>query len=355
MMMRLTWAKAAIKGSSCIEEPSCVDVALDLPLLALAALEPEQERVVSEHAARCPWCAQQLAAYTSVEQTLRAYFHMPAEPPRRLTVEDIERARERAEAREAAGTGFPPPAGAPYDIATWVEEDTPFNMPAEPPPWLTVEDTERAYIPQQAARAPLFLPNPLSVSYGPRDTATWAEERDSFSVTQALLRAYAHIRRAPGSVRAYRLAHDEVVAYLDRPMSERQRMRLLFVLGLGHTATEEYDLAIAALDVALDLALRIHDLAAFAECVYLCGAIYDTMTLGSLALEHYAMALEALNRPAWPEHEPVDTAFIMTVQRAHQEANMRHVRSPSLHPETRPSDPTQRSITWLSHHQRSPE
>lgn len=344
MMMRLTWAKAAIKGSSCIEEPSCVDVALDLPLLALAALEPEQERVVSEHAARCPWCAQQLAAYTSVEQTLRAYFHIPAEPARRLTVEDIERARERAEAQEtAAGSPFPLlPTGTPHDIATWVEEDTSFSMPAEPLRRLPVEDIECAYTRQQDAHASMFIPNPLSISCVPQDAATWPEDEYSSSVAAALTRAYMHIRRAPGSVQAYRLAHDEVVAYLDRPMSACQRMRLLFVLGVGHTATEEYELAIAALDTVLDLALHIQDLGAFAESAYLCGAIYDTMALGPLALEHYDLALEALSRPARPADEPVDAAFVMSIQRAHQEASMRHSHS-------------HRSITWLAHHRQSVE
>lgn len=353
------------KDPSTVKTPSCRDVALELPLLALAALEPERERTVRDHVTHCPRCAERLAAYTAVKQAVHAYFSVPLTPSRLLTVEDIERAYEQ-EQHNAAGRTCPlPPLTmadtlcVPADPMTRAEVDQSFNAPPAsppPPPWLTVEVIERASAQERDERLPLspwhHAPsNLLSSLRVAHDSATQAERHYSFIVAEALMDAYEHIRRTPTSVPAYRRAHDVVVVYLDQPMSDRQRMRLFFILGLAHTATEHYDLALAALEVVLDLAFHLRDMRAVADCAYLCGAIYDTLRRDDLALAHYDLALEALTQPGAPARatteEPTDLALITIIRLAHQEASMRHFHPPSVFGTPQSSNFPLSDVIWL--------
>lgn len=292
-----------------IAEVSCPDVIEDLPLLAFAVLEPEREREVENHAARCEWCARQVALYATITEKLRTAFRAPPQPPRLLTAEDIERAYEREMEQEAA-----------------------------------------------MKTSPAATASPTRMTY---DIATQSGEDHSVIVAKALIHAYGHIRQAPGTVSAYQRAHDDMMIYLDWPMSEWQRMQLHFVLGMRYTATEEYARALEALDTALDLALRLTDLRTFAECAYLCGAIYDTLALGTLALEHYDMALDAMNLLDEPAEGtrggPDDATFIMTVQLAHQEASMRHLHTQAIPQESLPPDFPHGSLTWLTHRRQPAE
>ena len=355
------------KGTSTVKTPSCMDVALELPLLAFAALEPERERTVCDHVTHCPRCAEQLAAYRAVKQAVHAYFSAPLAPSRLLTMEDIERAYEQEEQNAAGRTcPLPPltvvdPLCVPSDATTRAEEEQSFSAPpASPtPPWLpTTEDSERAYEMERDERVSLSArhhapANPLSSLRVAHDSATQAERQYSFIVAEALIDAYEHIRCAPTSVLAYRHAHDAVVVYLDQPMSDRQRMRLFFILGLAHTAIEQYDLALAALEVVLDLAFHLRDTRAVTDCAYLCGAIYDTLKSDDLALAHYDLALEALNQRKGPARdnteEPADPALITIIRLAHQKATMRHFHPHTLYDTTHSSDFPHNGVIWLTY------
>src|SRR5262249_39172429 len=111
----------------------------------------------------------------------------------------------------------------------------------------------------------------------PDDAVSRIEPPYSLIVGEALTRAYSAVAGAPAQIDAYRLAQISVFPYLPLPMSERQRMRIFYILGMAYVATDDLLPALGCLYEAMEVALRLNDLGACAECAYLVAAIMSSL------------------------------------------------------------------------------
>lgn len=134
-----------------------------------------------------------------------------------------------------------------------------------------------------------------SNSLNSADAPEWSREADySPTVAAALRGAYRSLRLTSGRLDAQAWAHQHLSACLRLPMSLRQRMRAHYVLGMSFAAVGDVSKALGCLDEVLELATRLRDFYAYAECAYLCGSVLRATSHGMAAASYLTRALEAL-------------------------------------------------------------
>ncbi len=130
-------------------------------------------------------------------------------------------------------------------------------------------------------------------------------------VTQALERAYAFLAR-----RLYADAEAAIEDVRNEPMSDRQRLRIAYVLAQAAHASAHYHDAAGILEDALDLAERIDELDAFAQLAYLLATQYDYLDQWANGAQASAAALAA-----WQSRskgldlaDPLDLSFAIDIR-----------------------------------------
>jgi tetratricopeptide (TPR) repeat protein len=150
------------------------------------------------------------------------------------------------------------------------------------------------------------------------DDPDWHYEHNySPAVARALIKAYDRLRRGMAHTRSYLEAYRDVWRFRDEPQSDRQRMRVFFVIGMGFAAAEEYAVAAEWLEKAMELAGTLHDDGALAELLHARGSAYRAISEFGLAAEDYRLCLE-LVRQQGEQHgiEDVEIELSTTVQLA---------------------------------------
>jgi tetratricopeptide (TPR) repeat protein len=123
------------------------------------------------------------------------------------------------------------------------------------------------------------------------------------AVATALTRAYADLKYTPDRLNGFQRAQRRLRSCLEGPMSARQRMRALYVLGMTYTAVHAFDGAHGCLEDALDLSLHLQDAEAFCELAFLQAHAYSLSFHYRLAHSFYSLSIsgmEALGDEADP-------------------------------------------------------
>ena len=128
------------------------------------------------------------------------------------------------------------------------------------------------------------------------------EEADSMDpdyspeVRDALEDAYHWLGRAPGDREAYREAAARVEPLAEARMGRAQRMRVHYLLAMGHAAANRHLPAIAEVDKALDIALELKDDGACAKLLLLRGAAHRAESYFADAAQDYEDCLTFVRR-----------------------------------------------------------
>lgn len=158
----------------------------------------------------------------------------------------------------------------------------------------------------------------LSSSLHTADDPDWAQEHGySFPVAAALAKAYARLRPGAMQARSYLQAYRDVWRFRDEPQSDRQRMRVFFIIGMGMMAAEDFAVAAEWLENAMELADKLHDDGALAELLHARGGAYRAISEFGLAAVDYRLCL-ALVREQGEKYgiEDVEIELSTTVQLA---------------------------------------
>jgi hypothetical protein len=164
------------------------------------------------------------------------------------------------------------------------------------------------------------------------DLLSHGEPGYSPAVAADLKQAYARIKRGHPQVTCAGTT-DTLHAWLDRPMSARQRLRALYVLAMEHAADQTYRSALEYLEDGLDLAGQLADRGAIAELAYLHAAISTALAHCGTAHLSYGLCLDALrtaragDAPADPELELAALAGLAITEymQAQHGAALRHL------------------------------
>jgi tetratricopeptide (TPR) repeat protein len=129
------------------------------------------------------------------------------------------------------------------------------------------------------------------------DHPAWRHEPDyNAAIAPHLARAYATIRQVPDRVASYREAGYHVITLRDLAMCRQQRLNVCYVLGMAHSADDEYPDALPWLDRAVVLARALADQSAQADLLYLRGLVAYRMNRCRDALDDYRVALRLHRR-----------------------------------------------------------
>src|SRR5690349_15381895 len=102
----------------------------------------------------------------------------------------------------------------------------------------------------------------------------WVDEPHfSHRVAACLRQAFALLRHGGGQVGTYLDAYVLACRCLTLPQSPRQRLQVFYALGLAYLGLEELAQALTTIEIAVDLAEHLPDLAACAELCYLAGSL----------------------------------------------------------------------------------
>jgi hypothetical protein len=123
-----------------------------------------------------------------------------------------------------------------------------------------------------------------------------------------LTKAYHYLKAARHAPDGYFHAFVAVLPYQSQPMSVRQRLHVEYVLAQAYSGEHAYPQALDRLDAAAEMALFLHDLAAFAEVSFLAGAVCHQLVAFVDARGYYLDALAAL-RSLDQGTGPVDAAL----------------------------------------------
>lgn len=125
---------------------------------------------------------------------------------------------------------------------------------------------------------PLLLP----------DDPAWARE-DGYSpaIAEILIQAYIATKQGASELAGFAHAYELVAACMSQPMSDRQRVRSLFVLGFADFAVRDYAHSLVRTEEAIELALSLSE--------------YDVV-LDLLALHGYAYARQSNTTDALIDH-----------------------------------------------------
>lgn len=111
------------------------------------------------------------------------------------------------------------------------------------------------------------------------DSVAWQDEAHySAEAAAALIHAYARIASAGDRSATYLWACADLASWLDRPMSERQRMHVFFVFAMGHAADGAITSALFWLDRALDLAMHLEEVADCLELLVLRSSFHRAIS-----------------------------------------------------------------------------
>jgi tetratricopeptide (TPR) repeat protein len=136
------------------------------------------------------------------------------------------------------------------------------------------------------------------------DHPLWRREHQySPAVAAALAHAYQAIGRpARGDlVAAYCQAESALLPCLRQPMSLRQRMLIGYILGLACMSTDRFALAAEHFDIALEVAMQLHDLHAGIELAHLNAQLYWHREELGTAARYASLSLEILRTPTGDE------------------------------------------------------
>jgi tetratricopeptide (TPR) repeat protein len=150
------------------------------------------------------------------------------------------------------------------------------------------------------------------------DALHWRLDKDySPTVARALVRAYADLRWGEPHLARFRSAADRVRPVVALPMSERQRIRVTFVLSLEPAAVGDYLTALfwldQALEVALDLACRLPDDEDLLDLLHVRGAINRALLRMNEAVEDYRDCLACLRAREQTPPQPSRPGFEVEV------------------------------------------
>ncbi len=129
------------------------------------------------------------------------------------------------------------------------------------------------------------------------DLLSSGEAGYSATVAAELQRAYARIKRGQRRVERSHATGGKAHAWLNRPMSARQRMRALYVLAMDHAADRTFMPALEYLEDGLDVAAHLADRGALAELAYLHAAISFAVAQYRTARVSYGVCIVSM-RPA---------------------------------------------------------
>jgi tetratricopeptide (TPR) repeat protein len=130
-------------------------------------------------------------------------------------------------------------------------------------------------------------------------------------VAQGLERAYLNLDR-----RLYADAQAAVEHVRHQPMSDRQRLRVFYVLAQAAHADGRYDDAADTLEIAIDLAERMDELDAFAQLAHFLAAQYDHLDQWATGAQASAAALAAWRSgpAASGPPDPLDASFLVDIR-----------------------------------------
>jgi len=157
------------------------------------------------------------------------------------------------------------------------------------------------------------LPSSLHVLTDPR----WmAESRFSHQVAARLQQAFALLRHGGGQLSAYLDACALACSCLTLSQSPRQRLQVFHALGLAYLGLGELAQALTTVEIAVDLAEGLPDLAACAELAYLAGSLARGQGKYALGADYLAYAA-ALLVDLGDEDDPADTALMIDTLTMH--------------------------------------
>ncbi len=143
------------------------------------------------------------------------------------------------------------------------------------------------------------------------DLLSSGEAGYSATVAAELQRAYARIKRGQRRVERSHATGGKAHAWLNRPMSARQRMRALYVLAMDHAADRTFMPALEYLEDGLDVAAHLADRGALAELAYLHAAISFAVAQYRTARVSYGVCIDTL-RASRDGDAPADPTLEVT-------------------------------------------
>jgi tetratricopeptide (TPR) repeat protein len=311
-----------------VPTPLCALFERLVPLLSGGGLDVDEEISVRAHLAECAWCQALLASYEVVDDALREHLTPKPDEPPVITVDDIVGTAWRLDLALEDPRDDVPTSERDLDVERHERSDvapdsTPMRgeLPSAPgSPWLSrsgAPEQDRRHDSTPIVRLPTGAPEGTMVRslHVPDDPAWHLDAKYSPAVARALVRAYAVLRSGPRDVAHYQSARAYVATCLRYPMMPSQYLRVLYVLALAHAAAEDTTQAIAHLDDALDLAVRLADTGALIELFYLRGALNGKRWHYRAAADDQDACLSLLRDlgPAADAYRAPDTAFTLDV------------------------------------------
>lgn len=271
-----------MKSSPSHAKPAtCEKVRSYLPLLSSNALSRAFSAELRLHVSRCFECTDLLESLQAVDESLRRWI--ACSPPLRagLTFDDL----------------------LPLEPVQQAKPSRPQTaLPQLPAPVPSRQHERRRDIVEQAHRQP--APHVQTVSFCESalhtcdDSQTQHEEGYSPLVAEQLTIIYHRITRAVAEhtpvADVYAQSYNTLFAYMSFPMSDRQRLRIQYHLALSQRALGNAEAAFATVGAALDIAEKLDDVHALAECAYLGGVLLAELGDNDTAAEYLEGAIEAL-------------------------------------------------------------
>ena len=146
------------------------------------------------------------------------------------------------------------------------------------------------------------------------DAVQWRSEPGySSAAAVAIQQAYSSVKPPLRGTTAYLLAYALVSPFMTSRVSLRQRLIIVYILAMAHTATGDHLRAIGCLDEALELSLRLKDIDAPIELFYLRGSLYRTHSRFVPAVSDFMACLELLQGTISEQNDPADLTFMAHV------------------------------------------